>query len=130
VLSNAFGRFAHAVSEPATVGFAALVAIAAVTIAVIIGSHEESQAGSLTFAGLAMLLPVWSLTMTPWPGEHRRLHAALVAACVIVAVTLLGILSARVPGPFHPVNSLAWLVLCGSLASALQQLPRRLASSS
>jgi UDP-glucose 4-epimerase len=130
VLSTALGRFAHAVSEPATVGFAALVAIAAVTIAVIIGSHEESQAGSLTFAGLAMLLPVWSLTMTPWPGEHRRLHAALVAACVIVAVTLLGILSARVPGPFHPVNSLAWLVLCGSLASALQQLPRRLASSS
>jgi len=123
-------RFAHAAGEPVTVGFAALVAIAAVTVAVIIGSHEESQSASLTFTGLALLLPVWSLTMTQWPGEHRRLHTSLIAACAIVAVTLLGILSARVPGPFHPVNSLAWLVLCGSLASALQALPRRLASSS
>jgi len=129
-LAGALARFAHAAGEPVTVGFAALVAIAAVTIAVLIGSQEESQSASLTFTGLALLLPVWSLTMTPWPSGRRRLHTLLIAACALVAVTLLGILSSRVPGPFHPVNSLAWLVLCGSLASALQQLPRRLASSS
>jgi hypothetical protein len=130
VLAGALSRFAHAAGEPVTVGFAALVAIAAVTIAVIIGSHEESQSASLTFTGLALLLPVWSLTMTPWPSGLRLLHTLLIASCALVAVTLLGLLSARVPGPFHPVNSLAWLVLCGSLASALQALPRRLASSS
>jgi hypothetical protein len=110
-------------------GFAALVAVVAVTVAVIIGSHEESKAASLTFTGLAMLLPLWSLTMTTWPEARRRLHSGLIVACALVAVALLGLLSARAPGPFHPVNSLVWLVLCGSLATAFQALPRRLASS-
>ena len=111
-------------------GFAALIAVVAVTVAVIIGSHEESKAASLTFTGLAMLLPLWSLTMTTWPDARRWLHIGLIATCAFCAVALLGLLSARTPGPFHPVNSLAWLVLCGSLASAFQALPRRLASSS
>src|SRR4051794_5509673 len=124
------GRMAHAAAEPMMLGFAALVAVVAVTVAVIIGSHEESKAASLTFTGLAMLLPLWSLTMTTWPEGRRRLHAGLIAGCAFVAVALLGLLSARAPGPFHPVNSLAWLVLCGSLATAFLALPSRLASSS
>jgi UDP-glucose 4-epimerase len=124
------GRMAHAAAEPLMVGFAALIAVAAVTVAVIIGSHEESKAASLTFTGLALLLPLWSLTMTSWPAARRWLHIGLIATCALVSVTLMGILSSRAPGPFHPVNSLAWLVLCGSLASAFQALPRRLASSS
>ena len=104
-------RMAAVAAEPAATGFAALVAVAAVTVAVIIGSNEESKAASLTFTGLALL-------------------NSLIAVCAFVAVALMGILSSRAPGPFHPVNSLAWLVLCGSLASALLALPRRLASSS
>jgi UDP-glucose 4-epimerase len=123
-------RMAHAAGEPAVAGFTALIAIAAVTIAVIIGSHEESQAASLTFTGLALMLPLWSLTTTSWPGGWHRVQTAVTAGAGLIAIGLLGILSARVPGPFHPVNSLAWLVLCGSLASALQAVPRRLASSS
>jgi UDP-glucose 4-epimerase len=126
---HAAGRMAHAAAEPMLLGFAALIAVVAVTVAVIIGSLEESKAASLTFTGLAMLLPLWSLTMTTWPEGRRRLHSGLIVACALVAVALLGLLSARAPGPFHPVNSLVWLVLCGSLASAFQALPRRLASS-
>jgi UDP-glucose 4-epimerase len=129
-LRNVARRAAGAAAEPALAGFAALVAVAAVTVAVIIGSNEESKAASLTFTGLALLLPIWSLTTTAWPPFWRRLHNMLIAACALVSVALLGLLSARTPGPFHPVNSLAWVVLCGSLASALQALPRRLASSS
>jgi UDP-glucose 4-epimerase len=130
LLSSFVRHMAAVVAEPVTVGFATLVAVAAVTVAVIIGSNEESKSGSLTFTGLALLLPIWSLTMTTWPAERRRLHVFMIAVCGLVAVALMGILSSRAPGPFHPVNSLAWLVLCGSLASALQALPRRLASSS
>src|SRR3954452_20590520 len=122
-LGSVLRHMAAVAGEPVTVGFATLVAVAAVTVAVIIGSNEESKAGSLTFTGLALLLPIWSLTMTAWPAGRRRLHLVLIALCGLVAVRLMGILSSRAPGPFHPVNSLAWLVLCGSLASALQALP-------
>jgi hypothetical protein len=99
-------------------------------VAVTLGTSEESQAATLTFTGLALMLPVWSLTMTAWPVGHARLHTVLITAFALAAVGLLGILSARPPGPFHPASELVWLVLCGSLASALQALPRRLASSS
>jgi UDP-glucose 4-epimerase len=129
-LRNVARRMGAAATEPATAGFAALVAVAAVTIAVIIGSNEESKAASLTFTGLALLLPIWSLTTTRWPETLRRLHSLVIAMFALVAVALLGILSSRSPGPFHPVNSLAWVALCGSLATVLQALPRRLASSS
>jgi hypothetical protein len=124
------GRMAHAVSEPATVGFAALVAVAAAIVAVILGTSEESQAATLTFTGLALMLPVWSLTMTPWPREHRRLHSVLIAAFAVAAVGILGLLSSRSPSPFHVRRVLLWLALCGSVASALQVLPRRVAAAS
>jgi UDP-glucose 4-epimerase len=124
------GRMAHAVSEPASVGFAALVAVAAAIVSVILGTSEESQAATLTFTGLALMLPVWSLTMTPWPTEHRRLHTALIALFGIAAVGILGMLSSRSPGPFHVRHVLLWLLLCGSVASALQVLPRRVAAAS
>jgi UDP-glucose 4-epimerase len=123
-------RAAGAAVEPAVAGFAALVAVAAAIVAVTLGTSEESQAATLTFTGLALMLPVWSLTMTAWPVGHARLHTVLITAFALAAVGLLGILSARPPGPFHPASELVWLVLCGSLASALQALPRRLASSS
>jgi UDP-glucose 4-epimerase len=124
------GRMAHAVSEPATVGFAALVAVAAAIVAVILGTAEESQAATLTFTGLALMLPVWSLTMTPWPAARRRLHTVLIAAFAVAAVGILGLLSSRSPGPFHVRHVLLWLLLCGSVASALQVLPRRVAAAS
>jgi UDP-glucose 4-epimerase len=128
-LRNVLHRTIVAAREPATAGFAALVAIAAVTVAVMIGANEESKAASLTFAGLALLLPAWSLTTTSWPDGWERVHTALIAVFALVAVALLGILSSRAPGPFHPVNSLAWLALCGSVASGLVALPRRLAAA-
>ena len=119
-----------AAAEPTAAGFAALVAVAAAIVAVILGTSEESQAATLTFTGLALMLPVWSLTTTVWPAGRRRLHTVLIAAFALVAVGLLGILSSRPPGPFRPGHVLIWLLLCGSLATALQALPRRLASSS
>jgi UDP-glucose 4-epimerase len=123
-------RMIGAVVQPGATGLAALVAVAAAIIAVILGTSEESQAATLTFTGLALMLPVWSLTATTWPSGLRRLQTALIVVSAIGAVGLLGILSARPPGPFRPDHALVWLVLCGSLASALQALPRRLASSS
>jgi UDP-glucose 4-epimerase len=122
-------RMAHATSEPAAAGFAALVAVAAAIIAVILGTNEESQAATLTFTGLALMLPVWSLTTTVWPAEWRRLHTSLIAAFALAAVGILGLLSSRPPGPFHVRSVLLWLLLCGSVASALQVLPRRVAAA-
>src|SRR4051794_1800102 len=49
LLGSVVRRMAAVAGEPVTVGFATLVAVAAVTVAVIIGSNEESKAGSLTF---------------------------------------------------------------------------------
>ena len=122
-------RMAHAVSEPASVGFAALVAVAAAIVAVLLGTDEESQAATLTFTGLALMLPIWSLTIAAWPATRRWLHMTLIAACGIAAVGILGFLSSRAPGPFHVRSELLWLLLCGSIASALQVLPRRIAAA-
>ncbi len=129
-LRSAARRVIGAAAEPAAAGLVALAAVAAAIVAVILGAHEESQAATLTFTGLALMLPVWSLTTTAWPTGRRRLHTILIVAFAAIAVGLLGILSSRAPGPFRPGHVLAWLVLCGSLASVLQALPRRLASSS
>jgi UDP-glucose 4-epimerase len=126
---NFAARMAHAMSEPASVGFAALVAVAAATVAVLLGTDAESQAATLTFTGLALMLPVWSLTTAPWPAGGRRLQTALIALFGIAAVDILGFLSSRSPGPFHVSHVLLWLLLCGSVASALQIVPRRVAAA-
>jgi len=123
------GRVAHATAEPATVGFIALVAVAAAIIAVLPGA-DEPQAASLTFTGLALMLPVWSLTITPWPNAYRSLQKLLISVFALVAVAMLAILSARPSSPFHVSHLLLWLLLCGSVASALQVLPRRVAADS
>jgi UDP-glucose 4-epimerase len=128
-LRNAARRMVDTVAEPASAGFVALVAVAAAIVAVLPGA-DEGQAASLTFTGLALMLPLWSLTASPWPTAFRRLHVWLIALCALVAIGLLAMLSARPAGPFHPSHAFLWLLLCGSLASALQALPRRLASSS
>ena len=68
--------------------------------------------------------------MTPWPAERRSLHTALIAVFALAAVGILGLLSSRAPGPFHVRHVLLWLLLCGSVASALQVVPRRVAAAS
>jgi UDP-glucose 4-epimerase len=122
-------RVAHAAGEPAAAGFVALVAIAAAILAVLPGA-DEPQAASLTFIGLGLMLPVWSLTASPWPANRGRLQTALIALFALAAVGLLAMLSARPSGPFHVRHVLLWLLLCGSVASALQVVPRRVAAAS
>ena len=121
-------RVAHATAEPATVGFIALVAVAAAIIAILPGA-DEPEAASLTFTGLALMLPVWSLTITPWPNAYRSLQKVLISVFAVAAVAMLAILSARPSSPFHVSHVLLWLLLCGSVASALQVLPRRVAAA-
>jgi UDP-glucose 4-epimerase len=120
----ALARFGHLVAEPVFAGAAALVAVVAALTAAIIGA-EESQAAYLLVTGLAVMLPLWSLAMSPWPGERKRLQVRLVIGAGVLSVALIGVLSSRTPGPVHAMHLVLWLGLSATLASALQAAARR-----
>jgi UDP-glucose 4-epimerase len=122
------GRLAHAVAEPVFAGATTMIAVTAALVAAIIGA-EESQAAYLLVTGLAVMLPLWTLAMSPWPAERRRLQTRLVIAAGVLSVGLIGVLSSRAPGPVHTTHLAIWLVLSASLASALQRMSRRAAVS-
>ncbi|MDX6639310.1 MAG: UDP-glucose 4-epimerase [Solirubrobacteraceae bacterium] len=118
------GRLAHAVAEPVFLGAAAMIAVTAALLASIIGA-EESQAVLLLVTGLAVMLPLWSLAMSPWPAERRRLQTRLVIGAGVGSVGLIGVLSSRPAGPVHATHLILWLALSAFLTSALQAVSRR-----
>jgi UDP-glucose 4-epimerase len=116
--------------NPAAGGAVAMIAVASAAVSVVLGAREEAQAADVTALTLALLLPLWSLTVVVWPAAHRRLQGALAALFGAFSVLLLGVISsAPTNGGFHADRLMAALALSACLTSALHVVPRKLAQS-
>jgi UDP-glucose 4-epimerase len=116
---------ATAAREPVLVGTAALIALLSAALSVIIGGTDE-QAWNLATVGLAFLGPIWTLTVTSWPAQLRRLQATMTTAAGISGVILLGRLSDGRVGAMHARTVLMVLMVSLSLTAVLGIVPRRL----
>jgi UDP-glucose 4-epimerase len=116
--------------NPVAAGALALIAVLSAAVGVILGAREEAQAADFTILALALLMPLWALTVGEWPTVHRRLQAALTVLFGAFAVVLLGVLSAAPgTGGVHPARITLAVALSACLTSALRVLPRALAAS-
>jgi UDP-glucose 4-epimerase len=112
--------------HPAIAGIVALIAVASATVSVVLGSREETQGADFAVIGLALLLPLWPLTVAVWPHERRRLQCSLIALLAAFGVLLLGLLSAEPGGGgIHAMRMALALALSACLAGALHTLPVR-----
>jgi hypothetical protein len=123
-------RLASAAGDPVFVGAAAFIAVASAAVSVILGAGDDSLAGTLTVFALSLLLPLWSLTSTPWPSELRRAQARVAAGLGILSVLLLGLLSTEEPGALHRSYVVTAVLVSICASGALQVLPRRHTASS
>ncbi len=119
---------AAGIGNPVVVGLVALIAVASAAISVVLGAREEAQTADITALGSAILLPLWALTVVPWPHEYRRRQAALTALLGLLGIVLLGVLSAAPGGgSFHPLRIAFVVAVSACLTSALRVVPRRFA---
>jgi UDP-glucose 4-epimerase len=116
--------------SPVIVGIVALVAVASAAVSVILGASEEAQSADFTVVGSAILLPLWALTVVPWPAEHRRRQVGLTVVLGLVGVLLLGILSsASGGGGVHALRIGLVVAVSACVTSALRVVPRRLSDA-
>jgi UDP-glucose 4-epimerase len=118
---------AGATRNPAIVGLIALIAVLSAAAPAILGAREEAQAADLTLLTLAILLPLWTLAVVPWPSEHRQRQSTFAALLGAAGVLLLGLLSSTAAGGggVHAVRIAFVLLLSACLTSALRVVPRR-----
>jgi UDP-glucose 4-epimerase len=115
------------IGNPVVVGIVGLIAVASAAVSVILGASEESQSADFTVVGSAILLPLWALTVVPWPAEHRRRQVGLTVVLALVGVLLLGMLSsAPGGGGVHALRVALVVALSACVTSALRVVPRRL----
>jgi UDP-glucose 4-epimerase len=117
--------------HPAAGGALALAAVASAGLSVVIGAQEEEQSADFIVLTLALLLPLWSLTVVVWPAAYRRLQGALAAFFATFGVLLLGVLSSVADGGggVHAFRMMLVVALSACLTYALHVVPRRLAES-
>jgi UDP-glucose 4-epimerase len=129
---RALARLAGVAQDPVFAGVVALIAVASAAASVILGTPDRAQAADFTVAALALMLPLWSLTVTPWPAEVRRTQAIATVATGLFSVILLGVLSGDgdAQGDLHGRGLLSLVILGACLSGLLRVLPRRFADSS
>jgi UDP-glucose 4-epimerase len=127
--ARALARLSEAWRDPAFTGVAALLAVASAAVSVILGTPDRTQAADLTVAALALALPLWSLTFTPWPaGLHGR-QAWSTALTGLACVVLLGLFSGD-PDALHGSHLLSLMTLAICVSALLRVVPLRLAQRS
>jgi UDP-glucose 4-epimerase len=110
--------------HPAIAGLVALIAVTSATVSVVVGSREETQGVDFAVIGVALLLPLWPLTVAVWPRERQRLQCSLIALLGAFDVLLLGLLSSGSGGGgVHAMRVGLVLALSACLAAALRVLP-------
>jgi UDP-glucose 4-epimerase len=114
--------------NPAAIQAVALVAVASAALTVVLSAPNASQTADLAAFGLALLLPLWALTVNAWPAERRRLQGTVAALYGALAVLLLGLDSAdRDDSGWHVRWLIVILVISGCVTSAVHVVSRRLA---
>jgi UDP-glucose 4-epimerase len=129
---NVLARLAGAISDPIFAGLAAMIAVASAAVSVTLAATDQAQAAALTVSSLALMLPLWALTVTPWPDRLRRTQALLAAAGGAFGVILLGLLSGDgdAQGDLHGYGLMWLVILSGCVGAALRIVPRRSADTS
>jgi hypothetical protein len=116
-------------ANPVVVGVVALIAVASATISVILGAREEAQTADFTALGSAILVPLWALTVVPWPPEHRHRQVSITTLLAVLGIVFLGVLSsASGHGGVHPMRIALAVALSACLTSAFRVVPRHLAA--
>ena len=95
----------------------------------ILGTPDREQAADLTVAALSLALPLWSLTVTPWPAELRGRQAWSTALAGLACVVLLGLFSGDADG-LHGAKLVSLMVLAACVSGLLRIVPQRLAQRS
>jgi hypothetical protein len=84
----------------------------------------------LSLLGSSLLLPLWAMTAVHWAPAHRRLQSILTVAYGMMAVVLLGLISATISTGGEPRDSLGLAVgLSMALTAALRVIPPRLSAA-
>jgi UDP-glucose 4-epimerase len=129
---HALRRLGARLSDPVLAGLLALVAVASAAVSVILSTADNTQTADLTVAALGLMLPLWSLTVTPWPRDLRRTQAATAVTVGLASVVLLEVLSGSgdARGDLHGRALLSLVLLTACFGALLRVLPRRYAGDS
>lgn len=119
-------KLAAMAADPVLVGLATFLAVASATVSVVLGTDDRAEASALVVLGVALLLPIWTLTVALWPAERRRAQTAATALFGAFSVLILGVLSAGEVVTLSATHSLPLLVLSAAASSALRVLPARM----
>jgi UDP-glucose 4-epimerase len=123
---------AGAVRDPVVAGLVSLIAVASAAVSVILGTADRGHAAHFTVVAVALMFPLWALTATPWPHEHRRTQALAAIVTGVVCVIVLGLMSGDedAAGDLHGRAMVLVVVLAACATGLLRGLPRRLAADS
>jgi UDP-glucose 4-epimerase len=127
--ARVLARLAAVWRDPISAGVIALLAVASAAISVILGTTEATQAADLTVVALGLAVPLWALTVTPWPAELRGTQARSIVMTGLASVVLLGLLSGDTDA-LHGSNLLWFLTFGACVSGLLRVVPQRLAQRS
>jgi UDP-glucose 4-epimerase len=120
---------ASGVPNPAVAGLLSLIAVTSATATVVIGAQDEAPAADLSLLGITVLLPLWALTAVHWAPAHRRLQSIFTVVYGVLAVVVLGMISATTSAGGMPRASLGLAIgLSMALTAALRVIPPRLSA--
>ena len=116
--------------NPVAMQGVALVAVASAALTVVLGAPNASQSVDFAAFGLALLLPLWTLTVNAWPAEYRRLQGTIAALYGTLAVLLLGFSSADPDNSsWHMTWAILALVISAGVTGGVHVVSRRLVQS-
>lgn len=119
-------RLAGIGGDPVLVGLVTSLAVVAAIISAVLGTNDRAEASALLVTGLALLLPLWALTMATWPAAHRRTPAAVIAIFGAAAVIFLGALSSGQDVGLSAVHGIELLLASAGFSSGLRVVPQRM----
>ena len=113
--------------DPSLPGVVALIAVASAAASVVLGTPQEGQAADFAIIAVALMLPLCSLIVSPWPARLRRTQAVTAAAGGMFSVILLGLLSREDDSraDLHGIGLLVVVLVAVCAGTLLHVIPRR-----
>jgi UDP-glucose 4-epimerase len=119
-------RGAAAALEPRRIGFVALIALVSSLLPALAATREVGDATGITLLAVMLMVPLWSVTVTEWPIQLRRVQAAIAVVIGLIGVALAATLTPEHLGDIGQAHWTAELTFTFVAASALRIVPARL----
>jgi UDP-glucose 4-epimerase len=121
------GRLGAAALQPARIGFLALIALVSSLLPSLAATRAIDDATGVTLLAITLIVPLWSVTVTEWPLQLRRVQAGL---AILIGVIGIGLAAVFTPEQLGELGETHWtaeltFMLVGS--SLLRIVPSRLA---